>query len=104
MRTWARVWTFLGHRLAFLRLVQAISGRGVPLPTPLERNCALVTGCSAWHKEKKQKRLGQGAPDCLCGKRFPSRPHLLWNCVETAAFVAEVPLPDGPLTGTASGL
>ena len=59
----------------------------------LERNCALVTGCSAWHKEKKQKRLGQGAPDCLCGKRFPSRPHLLWNCVETAAFVAEVPFP-----------
>ncbi|CAE7159456.1 unnamed protein product, partial [Symbiodinium necroappetens] len=59
----------------------------------LERRCALVTGCTAWHKQALRKKLGEAAPDCLCGQRLPSRPHLIWNCSRTADLVTGIPPP-----------
>ncbi|CAE7217270.1 unnamed protein product [Symbiodinium sp. CCMP2592] len=62
----------------------------------LERRSAMVTGCSAWFKHKKlmhHARDGAGPPDCLCSKRLPSRPHLLWNCPATRDLVADVSPP-----------
>ena len=47
----------------------------------IQRQLALATGCSGWHKAKK---LGLDAPPrCLCGLHDPSRPHLLWECEAT---------------------
>ncbi|CAE7862903.1 unnamed protein product [Symbiodinium microadriaticum] len=58
--------------------------------TSRERRCALVTGCSAWHKHKKMVKCADSPPDCLCGGRKPSPPHLLCNCSCRADLVESV--------------
>ena len=50
--------------------------------------------CSTWWKqEKRQGYSKEPPPNCLCGGRLPSRPHLLWNCEGTKDLMASVPLP-----------
>ncbi|CAE7715253.1 unnamed protein product [Symbiodinium sp. CCMP2592] len=78
--------TFEGHKWAWRSA-----------KSTLERRCAMVTGCTAWHKQALRKKLGEAAPDCLCGGRLPSRPHLLWNCSRTADLVAGIQLPTNRL-------
>ena len=53
--------------------------------TPRQRQSALASGCSFWWVHG-----GQRVPDddprteCMCGLRYPSRPHLVWACDATA--------------------
>ena len=42
------------------------------------RHSALASGCTSWYKQKKMSR--DTLPDCLCGRKIPSRPHLAWHC------------------------
>ena len=50
-----------------------------------QRQSALASGCSFWSVHG-----GQRVPDddprteCMCGLRYPSRPHLVWACDATA--------------------
>ena len=63
----------------------------------LERRSALVTGCSTWYKQKRYQQRYPELPDCLCGQRRPSRPHLLWNCERTSDLIADVAAPTSRL-------
>ncbi|CAE7943638.1 ppdK, partial [Symbiodinium necroappetens] len=48
------------------------------------RNSALATGCSVWAKAAKKGVKVETIATCMCGRRMPSRPHLLWRCDATA--------------------
>ncbi|CAE7206863.1 unnamed protein product [Symbiodinium sp. CCMP2592] len=82
---------FAGHRQMFARAADAI-----------DRASAMATGCSTWHKAKRNSGRGSRGADraapssaevCLCGRKLPSRPHLAWACEATAPFRANVPPP-----------
>ncbi|CAE7766887.1 unnamed protein product [Symbiodinium sp. CCMP2592] len=82
---------FAEHRQMFARAADAI-----------DRASALATGCSTWHKAKRNAGRGPrgdggaapgSAEVCLCGRKLPSRPHLAWACSATAQYRENVPLP-----------
>jgi hypothetical protein len=52
-------------------------------------NLALATGLSCWHCAAGLPTVIQAGGErsrCLCGRRDPSLPHLLWNCTATSAL------------------
>ena len=59
----------------------------------VDRSTALAAGCSTWHKCRRNPNRGREPPDCLCGGRLPSRPHLAWCCPSTASLRVGVRVP-----------
>lgn len=57
------------------------------------RNSALATGCSVWAKAAKKGVRVEAIATCMCGRRMPSRPHLLWRCDATAHLRPNCALP-----------
>ena len=55
---------------------------------------SLTVGCNWWHFHRGS-RAPRGDPlrQCACGRFTPSRPHLVWQCPETAAAREGVQLP-----------
>ena len=82
---------FAGHRQMFAQAGDVI-----------DRASAMATGCSTWHKAKRNsgrglrldKRAAPTAADrCLCGRKLPSRSHLVWACEATTQFRTGVASP-----------
>ena len=91
------------HREEELTLAQ---GLNLPAPAPLlqcffaghkkqwhkattkwMRHASLAVGCSVWNSFPRQKLSRDNeAAKCMCGKLFPSRAHLMWNCEHTLSF------------------
>ena len=74
--------TFQGHVEAW-RLAQ----------DAIDRSSALAAGCSAWHKHCRAREFLSELPLCLCGRKLPSRPHLVWVCPCTDDLWAALRLP-----------
>ena len=76
--------TFGGHKLCALR---AGSNRELFL-------ASLAVGCNWWHFHRGSRaHRGAHLRQCACGGFTPSRPHLVWQCPETAVARAGVQLP-----------
>ena len=61
------------------------------------RHCALVTGCSYWHKRRKLPAAERPALRCLCGLQEPSRPHLMWCCSALQEYRTDIVMPENRL-------
>lgn len=74
--------TFEGHKWAWRQAKDTTA-----------RHCALVTGCSYWHKRRKLPAAERPALRCLCGLQEPSRPHLMWCCSALQACRTDIVMP-----------
>ena len=57
------------------------------------RRAALASGGSGWYAAARKQVPRQFEVICCCGLKWPSRPHVTWNCACTSQFRSRLELP-----------